>query len=63
VLQAVRRMPRLVGVRVGILTTSEESRDRHRKALPVAERYIRKPPTLQEYLDQVGEVIAGMLSG
>lgn len=40
VLRAVRTRPALVGVPVGILTSSDAVRDRHRVSLIGAERYI-----------------------
>lgn len=51
VLKAARQTPWLVGVPVGVLTSSEAARDRHRTALIGAERYIHKPPTLDEFID------------
>ncbi|OLE88811.1 MAG: hypothetical protein AUG08_06870 [Acidobacteria bacterium 13_1_20CM_2_55_15] len=44
VLGAVRRIPRLVGVPVGVLTSSDAVRDRHRAALIGVERYIHPDP-------------------
>jgi DNA-binding response OmpR family regulator len=40
VLRTVRMRPGLVGVPVGILTSSDAERDRHRVSLIAAERYI-----------------------
>lgn len=62
VLRAVRGIPRFVGVPVGILTSSESSKDKHRTALIGAERYIHKPPTLEEFIDQVGTAIENLLA-
>jgi len=62
VLRAVRTKPVLVGVPVGILTSSDAAQDRHRVALIGAERYIHKPPTLAEFMDEVGKAIEEMLS-
>jgi DNA-binding response OmpR family regulator len=62
VLQAIRGKPSFVGVPVGVLTSSDAARDRHRVALIGAERYIHKPPTLGEFLEQVGQAIADLLA-
>jgi len=62
VLQAVRGKPSFVGVPVGVLTSSDAARDRHRVTLIGAERYIHKPPTLEEFLEQVGQAIADLLA-
>jgi hypothetical protein len=51
----------LVGAPVGILTSSEDVRDRHRATLLSAERYIYKPPMLEEFIDQVGGAVVEML--
>jgi two-component system, chemotaxis family, response regulator Rcp1 len=61
VLKAIRGKPSFVGVPVGILTSSDDARDRHRVALIGAERYIHKPPMLEEFLEQVGSAVAEML--
>jgi len=61
VLRSVRGKPRLSGVRVGIFTSSDAPKDRHRVALIGAERYIHKPPTLEEFIDQVGRAIKELL--
>jgi chemotaxis family two-component system response regulator Rcp1 len=62
VLRATRTRPDLVGVPVGILTASDAATDRHRVSLIGAERYIHKPPTLEEFLDDVGQAIVEMLA-
>jgi CheY-like chemotaxis protein len=62
VLRATRTRPALVGIPVGILTTSDAATDRHRVSLIGAERYIHKPPTLEEFLDEVGQAIVEMLA-
>ena len=61
VLRSVRSKPRLTGVPVGVLTASDAAKDRHRVALMGGERYIHKPPTLEEFLDQVGSAIRELL--
>lgn len=62
VLQTIRSKPSMVGVPVGVLTSSDAAKDRHRVALTGGERYIHKPPTLDEFLDLVGQAIAEMLA-
>ena len=63
VLQTIRSRPSMVGVPVGILTSSDAKRDRHRVALTGrGERYIHKPPMLEDFLDQVGRGIEEMLA-
>lgn len=62
VLQTIRSKPSMVGVPVGVLTSSDAAKDRHRVALTGGERYIHKPPMLDEFLDQVGQAIAEMLA-
>jgi chemotaxis family two-component system response regulator Rcp1 len=61
VLRIIRSSPSMVGVPVGILTSSDAVGDRHRVALLGAERYIHKPPTLEEFIDQVGRAIKELL--
>ncbi len=61
VLRVVRTRPGLVGVPVGILTSSNAHRDRHRVSLIGAERYIHKPLGLEEFIDEVGQAIEEML--
>jgi chemotaxis family two-component system response regulator Rcp1 len=61
VLTAVRGNPSLVGVPVGVLTSSEDPKDKHRIALLGAEQYIHKARMLDDYLRHVGEAIISML--
>lgn len=61
VLRSIRGHPWLVGVPVGILTSSDAARDRHRIALIGAERYIHKPPELEEFIERVGDSIEDLL--
>ncbi len=61
VLRAIRGIPRLVDVPVGVFTSSEAPKDRRRTALIGVERYIHKPPTLEEFIDQVGTAVADLL--
>jgi CheY-like chemotaxis protein len=63
VLQTIRSRPSMVGVPVGVLTSSDAKKDRHRVALTGrGERYIHKPPMLEDFLDQVGQAIEEMLA-
>jgi CheY-like chemotaxis protein len=62
VLRIIRARSPLVGVSVGILTSSNDQKDRHRVALIGAERYIHKPVTLEEFIDQVGQAVEEMLT-
>jgi CheY-like chemotaxis protein len=62
VLTAVRKTPRLVGIPMGVLTSSDAARDRHRTALIGVERYIHKPPTLEEFIDEVGKAVEELLA-
>jgi chemotaxis family two-component system response regulator Rcp1 len=61
VLRVIRRIPRFVGVPLGVFTSSETPKDRHRSALVGAVRYIHKPPTLDEFIEQVGSAVEDML--
>jgi two-component system response regulator len=62
VLLRVRQRPTLVGVPVGVLTSSEATKDRHRIALIGAERYIHKPPFFDQFVHEVGNAIEDLLS-
>lgn len=62
VLKAVRQTPRLVGVPVGVFTSSDAAKDRRRTALIGVERYIHKPPTLERFVDEVGRAIVELLA-
>ena len=46
-----------------VVTPYYAAQDRHRVALIGAERYIHKPPTFEEFIDEVGGAIADMLGG
>lgn len=61
VLQTVRSRPAMVGIPVAILTSSDAAKDRHRIALTGVERYIHKPPMLDDFLNEVGRAIEDML--
>jgi len=62
VLQTIRGKPSMVGVPVAILTSSDAAKDRHRVSLTGGERYIHKPPMLDDFLEQVGQALEGMLA-
>jgi CheY-like chemotaxis protein len=63
VLTVIRAHPSLSGVPLAILTSSEDAKDKHRIALIGAERYIHKPPILEEFIEQVGNAIVAILQG
>ena len=62
VLRAVRNNPTLVGVPVGIFTSSAAAQDRHRAELLQPDQYIYKPMTYPEFIDKVGSAIVRMLA-
>lgn len=62
VLQTIRGKPSMVGIPVGILTSSDAEKDRHRIAVTGGERYIHKPPELEDFLEQVGQAVEDMLA-
>src|SRR5437870_5130281 len=62
VLRLVRTMPRLVGVPIGVLTSSNAVRDRSRTARIGADKYIYKPPVLEQFIEEVGKAVAELLS-
>ena len=62
VLQTIRSKPAMVGVPVGILTSSDAEKDRHRIAVAGGERYIHKPPMLEDFLEQVGNAVEELLA-
>jgi two-component system, chemotaxis family, response regulator Rcp1 len=62
VLQAIRSKPSLVGVPIAILTSSDAAKDRHRISVSGGERYIHKPPMLEDFLEQVGQAIEELLA-
>jgi CheY-like chemotaxis protein len=61
-LSAVRRTPALQHTRVAILTSSDSPTDRQDTEALGADCYIKKPPTLDEYL-AIGRVIKELVSG
>jgi len=62
VLQTIRGKPAMVGVPIGILTSSDAKQDRHRIAVTGGERYIHKPPMLEDFLEQVGQAVEELLA-
>jgi CheY-like chemotaxis protein len=63
VLRSIRSRPSLVGVPVGVFTSSEAPSDRSRASLIGAERYIHKPAELNEFVSTVGQAVAELLGG
>ena len=61
ILGAIRSRPALVGVPVGVFTSSEKAADRSRTGLLGAERYIHKPPEWEDFVEQVGSAVSGLL--
>ncbi len=62
VLGTIRAIPELADVPVGIITSSESPADMHRTAALGAARYINKPSTLDDFMREVGQGIASILS-
>ena len=62
VLLRLRQIPRLVGIPVGVFTSSDAPKDKHRIALLGVERYIHKPPTLDGFLTEVATAVAELLA-
>ena len=62
VLSTIRNVPRLVGVPVGVFTSSNATKDRSRSQLMGVERYICKPPTLDEFIEEVGKAVQELIS-
>jgi CheY-like chemotaxis protein len=61
VLRVVRQIPRLVGIPVGVLTSLDAAKDSHRTALIGVGKYIHKPPTLEEFIGEVGKAVEELL--
>jgi chemotaxis family two-component system response regulator Rcp1 len=61
VLAVIRGNPSLVGVPVGILTSSDSESDRHRVRLLAVERFIHKPAVLEEFVQTVGRSVDDLL--
>jgi chemotaxis family two-component system response regulator Rcp1 len=62
VLTVIRGNPALVKVPVGILTSSDAEKDRHRIRLMGVERFIHKPAMLEEFMQSVGQAIDDLLA-
>lgn len=62
VLSTIRKEPRLTGVPVGVLTSSESTKDRRWAALHTVDKYVIKPATLEEFIDQVGSAVEELLA-
>lgn len=61
VLGQLRHNPRLSGVPIAIITSSQARSDKHRTSLMGEVRYIEKPLQLQEFLTTVGGAVREML--
>lgn len=61
VLSRIRSNPNLAGTKVAILTSSDSAHDRRDTASLGANCYIKKPPTLDEFL-RVGGTIKELLA-
>ncbi len=61
VLRAIRAKPSLVGVPVGVFTSSDAEKDRYRVALIGAERYVHKPASLDHFIAEVGQAVLELL--
>lgn len=61
IFKALRQLPRLADVPIGILTSSEAPADRQRAALLGVTRYIHKPLGLEDFLQQVGQEVQDLL--
>jgi DNA-binding response OmpR family regulator len=61
ILTTIRAEQRLANVPVGVLTSSNTAKDRHWASFYGADRYITKPATLEEFIDQVGAAVEDLL--
>ena len=61
VLRAIRGSPKLSEVPVGILSSSESPADVKRTALLGANRFIKKPLALEDFMREVGQGVEEML--
>lgn len=61
ILKALRQLPRLIEVPIGVLTSSESPADRQHAALLGVTHYIHKPLGLADFLQQVGEGVKELL--
>ena len=60
VLSTLKQAPRLAGVPMAVLTSSQAASDKHRTGLQSA-RYIQKPSQLDEFLATVGQAVKDMI--
>lgn len=60
VLSKLKQSPRLAGVAMAVITSSEATSDKHRTVLQ-GSRYIQKPTQLEEFLTTVGQAVKEML--
>ena len=60
VLIRMKQAPRLAGVPIAVITSSQASSDRHRTVLQGI-RYIQKPTQLKEFLTTVGQAVREMI--
>jgi CheY-like chemotaxis protein len=61
VLRTVLSMPRLSGIPVAVLTSSRAARDRGRTEIMGVTKYIPKPGTLEEFIEEVGLAVMELL--
>jgi two-component system, chemotaxis family, response regulator Rcp1 len=61
VLRTVFSMPRLSGVPVAVLSSSRAAKDRGRTEIMGVTRYIPKPGTLDEFIEEVGLAVMELL--
>jgi CheY-like chemotaxis protein len=61
VLSTIRKEPKLENVPVAVLTSSDSAKDRRWASLHNIDRYIVKPATLEEFIDQVGSAVKDLL--
>jgi two-component system, chemotaxis family, response regulator Rcp1 len=61
-LTVLREFPRFATVPIAVLTSSQSPRDREEAARMGVQSFINKPPSLDEFLQQVGGAVAGLLA-
>lgn len=62
VLRSLRSLPGLDGVPIGILTSSQSPQDQAKAEAAGANRYIQKPTSLDDFLQEVGDAIHDLLN-
>ena len=60
ILSTLKQAPRLAGVPMAVITSSQAASDKHRTSLQGA-RYIQKPSQLDEFLATVGQAVKDMI--